>query len=357
MSASDQRLTRNARRSFALFAFIAAAAASALVMSACPIPFDLEELSVLQDQTAPGITFTAPTTGSAFQSTVTITGTIVDYDGKGAARSGDASAYIEYAGYSVLGEESAATDLSVAEDGDFSFSLATADYENQITVVVTATDKNGNTGSASITLVPDSDGPFLAVTPPEDYGEYATVITLSGFATNSAADTAITEVSPTVTYKMPGTNISGNLTLDAAGEFSATIDVSSLSGDHTIEATASDLNGNTTTVIITIVKPDIGGDISGFTVTPGNKSVTITWNAVPFAESYTISESRYGKTRTGVTSPCTWDGLDNGSLYAFQLTAVLPESAGSDAVSAEILAVPLSPLTLSPWVKIGRAHV
>jgi len=328
-----------------------AAIATVLILVSCPSPFNATRLSMLQDLIVPRITFTAPLAGSAFESTAILAGTIVDYDGNGEPRSGTMTDFIESAVYYIQDGTGEPSTITMAASGSFQFSLATADFENQITIVVAATDKNGNTGTASITLVPDSTGPFLAITSPEDYAEYATVITLSGYAANSFSNTGITEVSPTILYELPGTNISGNLTLDADGGFSTTINASALSGDHTIQITTSDLNGNTTTAIITVVKPADGGDVSGFTLTPGNKQVTISWNPVPFAESYTVFESRYGVTRTGVTSPLVWNNLENGNLYAFQLTAVLPEGSGSDAESAEVITMPLSSRTFTPWIR------
>ncbi|MBN2051427.1 MAG: hypothetical protein JW760_13325 [Spirochaetales bacterium] len=327
--------------------------AASLVLS-CPIPFDADELSVLQDLTAPAISITTPLAGSAFESIVTISGTVVDYDRDGTARTENPAAYIKSAGYSIQRGEAGETALALGDDGSFSFSIETADYESQITVVVNAMDRNGNTGTASITLVPDADGPFLVITSPQDYGEYATVITLSGCVCNSVSDTAATEVAETVTYKLPGTSISGSLTIDSDGVFTTIIDVSSLSGDHAIEITASDLNGNQTTAVITIVKPDSGGDISGFSVTPGNKRVLVSWDPVPFAESYTLNEYRYGQEVAGIgaeSDSYIWEGLENGTLYSFRLTAVIPDSIGSDALSFTAEVIPMTSRTLTPWVK------
>ena len=134
--------------------------AGVLFLLACPISFDYESLSILQDTTSPLIAFTTPQENSAFESTVTLTGTIVDYDNEGTSRSG--ASFIVSSSYSIDGDDSITGELTLTDEGGFSFSIPTASYRAQITVVVTAVDRNGNTGSGSITLVPDAAGPFLA---------------------------------------------------------------------------------------------------------------------------------------------------------------------------------------------------
>ena len=323
-----------------------------LFFATCPAPFDLDQLSVLQDTEPPVITITTPLPGSEFESTVHITGTIIDCDCSGELRTTSAADYIASASYDVVDDDPEVTAITLAEDGSFTFDLATASYDNQITISLSAEDVNGNAAGSSITIVPDTDGPCVVVTSPEDYSEYATVIEFAGYVTNSVSDTSTSEVNLEASYSMPGTSIAGTLALDAeTGGFYSTIDVSSLDASRSIEITASDLNGNTTTAIITILKPSSGGDISGFTVTPGNKHVEISWDPAPFAESYSLFESNYGETRENVTSPYTWEGLENWDIYAFQLTAHLPEGSGSDAVSAVVEKMPLSTRTLAPWVK------
>ena len=214
---------------------------------------------------------------------------------------------------------------------------------------------NGNTADLALTLNPNAEGPYLLLTSPSDYSEYATLIELEGYAVNSSSDSSTSELNTIVSYSIPGTSISGTAALNTAnGFFSKTIDVSSLDGSKTIEITVADLNSIETSVVVNIVKPTDGGDISGFTVTPGNQQVTISWAPVPGAESYSIFESRYGQTIPDdeiSSNSYTWTGLANGEKYTFQLTAYLPENAGVNAVSAVISQMPMSTSTLRPWVK------
>ncbi|MBN2050736.1 MAG: hypothetical protein JW760_09855 [Spirochaetales bacterium] len=324
-----------------------------LLFSSCPIPFNETNLSLMQDLSAPVITINTPVQGSSFESTVTVSGSVIDVDGNGEYRSTKAGSYISSCVYDILDSDPVETAIEIAEDGTFSFTFPSVSFTSQINLIITAHDINGNKATSSIILVPDENGPFLTITSPEDYSVYATVLLLAGSAVNSLTDSATTEVNPVISYRIPGTSISGTANIDTTnGSFSAVIDVSALEGNKALEVTAEDLNGNETTAIVTITKPTEGGDISGFTVTPGNKMVTISWDPVPFAESYTIFESEFGTlAEEDVTSPYEWEGLSNGEIYSFQLTAHLPSESGEDAVSAVVTKMPLSPRSLAPSVR------
>jgi len=331
----------------------------AIFTTSCPTPFRDGEISLLRDTQSPEITITTPIQGSTFESTVTISGTVHDRDDSGAVRAGASTDYIATCSWDILDSDPTETPVEVAADGSFSFTFPSAELTGQITVVVSAEDVNGNTASTSLVLAADEDGPFVAITSPEDYGEYATLLTLAGTVTNGIDDTTTTEVDPAVSYRIPGTALIGTTTIDAGtGAFATALDVASLDGTRTIEVTATDLNGNETTAVVTIVKPADGGDISGFTVTPGNKQVTIEWDEVPGAEEYTLYESNYAQTVIDATSPYIWEGLENGEVYQFQLQAIVPEEMGADAWSNEAEVIPLSDRTLAPWIEeIGSRSI
>ena len=327
------------------------AAVFCAVLVSCPAPFETGELSLLQDAEPPEVIINTPVQGSEFESAVTVSGIIVERDGSGNIRAGNVSSFIVSSSWDILDNDPATTSLTPASDGSFSFSFPSADLDSQITVVVSAEDLNGNIGVASITLVPDTTGPFLVVTSPEQYDEYSTAVILSGSVTNSLNDVTTSEVDPEIGYQIPGTAISGTTGVDPAnGSFSKTINVSALDGSRTIEVTATDLNGNETTAVITIVKPVEGGDISGLTVVPANRRATITWNDVTLAESYSIDELRLGDSVSNVTSPYVWEGLENGQIYSFQVIAHLPAGTGDDAYSSVVTRMLLSESNLAPWV-------
>lgn len=115
--------------------------------------------------------------------------------------------------------------------------------------------------------------------------------------------------------------------------------------------------------------------ISGFTASPGNRTITLAWNPVPGASSYTICYTNNGTDPDAVNSltpsviPASADGtkpsftLDNanaplvesGRLYSFRVVASLPNPAAPDSprtiVSGIQRAIPLSEYTLAPQVR------
>ncbi|MDC7227298.1 MAG: hypothetical protein PQJ61_11105 [Spirochaetales bacterium] len=205
-----------------------------------------------------------------------------------------------------------------------------------------------------LTVLTDADAPTIVVTSPEDYGEYATVLELTGYIADDSIGSLPEGTNLSVTYSISGTSVSGTADVDINnGGFSTTINVSDISGDKVIELSAEDSNGNTGSARVNICKPDDGGDISGFTLSPGNKQVTISWEPVPNVESYSIYQSDYSETveLDPESTTYTWTGLTNGLEYSFQLTAVIPDDIGDDALSSEETTIPLNSRIFVPSVK------
>lgn len=304
-------------------------------------------VGVVPNIEGPVFTIDSPDDEGVYGQTVRIVGSVVDNDSQ-----------ISTVDLSVAaaGVEEA---LDVSEDGSFSYDLDCTGITRTVVITLSAADGHGNTSTAERILFNDGVGPHVSIASPADYSEYATLLTLTGTATNSENDQTTTEVVTPISYKIPGTDISGTLAIDRDnGSFSTQIDVSALDGSKTIEVTAADYNGYETTAVVTITKPADGGDISGFTVTPGNKQVTISWDPVPGAENYTLYEYRQGSDPRPATNPYVWEELENGIVYRFQLHADVPDACGSDAYSATLEVMPLSEMSLSPWIaEVGLASV
>ncbi len=200
----------------------------------------------------------------------------------------------------------------------------------------------------------DEDGPVITITEPTDRSEYSTVVQVIGTITDSLSATSATEVA-SCSYQIHGTTVAGEFSVSETGEFSflfATVDSDGtrlVDGTITFELSAVDWSGNESSETVELV-PSSTGDVPGFVVEPGDRTVTITWDEIPGAESYSLSEVNFGLERTDVTSPYTWTGLTNGQAYAFQLTAHVPEDVGQDARSEIIEKMPLSSRTFAPWV-------
>jgi hypothetical protein len=201
----------------------------------------------------------------------------------------------------------------------------------------------------------DTDGPVISITEPTDRSEYSTVVRVSGTVTDDA-DTATATRIAACSFAVAGTSVGSGFEIDDAGAFSflfATTDVEGTAlfeGVARLEVAARDWSGNETIESVEIV-PATTGAVPGFSVTPGNREVTLEWDEVPGAESYSLHSLRYhDETREDVPYPYVWDNLVNGQLYDFQLRAVMPEGIGVDAWSDTQEAIPLSERTLAPWV-------
>ena len=109
---------------------------------------------------------------------------------------------------------------------------------------------------------------------------------------------------------------------------------------YKVSALDSFQNEGTSSVIVT-AQPRVTVPVN-IVATPGNKQVTVTWDAVPGATSYRIRGSAtsgsYGSAKSSSTNSYTWTGLTNGTLYYFVVTAV--DSAGESAYSIEVSATP-----------------
>ena len=169
--------------------------------------------------------------------------------------------------------------------GSFSISPGTDLAEGDFTVSATISDEAGNTATASDAGSIDTTAPSLTLTPLEEGND--TTPTLSG-STNLAQGSEVTLVV---------TDSAGNVqtitaTVDVNGNFTVDVPAPLAEGAYSVEATASDEAGNSTTVvdntgIIDTTAPTLSLDtlapdsdttptISGNTDLPAGATVTIT---------------------------------------------------------------------------------
>ena len=283
-------------------------AGTLLILAGCANPFPEDLATQVSDGNPPLVVIDSPAEGATYQSTVAVTGTVNDQEGSIASL--------------VLRVPACEVDktLEIGEEGAFSTSFSTAGISSSITLTVVATDWNGNETSVDRVLENDLTGPHIQITEPEDYSAYSTVVRVSGSITDAAGIETSGEVSA-CSYAVPGTAVAGELEIDDAGSFSFEFATRNpdgstvIDGSASIEVTALDFNENETTESITIVK-SATGDFSSFTITPANKQVTLEWDPVLHAESYTIHNPRYGEIRDDVTSPYVWEGLRTASCTA-----------------------------------------
>ena len=176
----------------------------------------------------------------------------------------------------------------------------------------------------------DNDGPLVTIVSPADRSQYSTIVEVTGTVSDESGST---DHISGCEFSIAGTSIGGTFDLDGSGEFSFTFATRDsdgtllLSGPATLEVCASDWNGNMGTATIQLIPTD-SGDVPGFSIVPGDKQATITWDEIPGTESYDLLEYKYGEIKEKVTSPYIWRSLENGEVYAFELTANVPEGTG-----------------------------
>ncbi|GAG99930.1 unnamed protein product, partial [marine sediment metagenome] len=119
-------------------------------------------------------------------------------------------------------------------------------------------------------------------------------------------------------YEITPANIQGDvIEANEDGSFSFQFPTTGFSGPMVVKVTAEDWNGNRVEASITLVDE---GAIPSFTATPGNIQVTLYWDPVPLAESYTLyytdndalPSADYGFKVDNVSSPYTLTNLENG---------------------------------------------
>ena len=225
----------------------------------------------------------------------------------------------------------------VQVDGSFSISPGTDLAEGDFTVSATISDEAGNTATASDAGSIDTTAPSLTLTPLEEGND--TTPTLSG-STNLAQGSEVTLVV---------TDSAGNVqpltaTVDVNGNFTVDVPAPLAEGAYSIEATASDEAGNSTTVIdntgvIDTTAPTLTLDtlapdsdttptISGSTDLPAGATVTITvTDNAGVSQTFDATVQGDGSFSADVPSAMAEGG--------YTVTAVAQDPAGNETTATE----------------------
>ncbi|KHT44528.1 hypothetical protein RJ41_16790 [Alteromonas marina] len=225
----------------------------------------------------------------------------------------------------------------VQADGSFSISPGTDLAEGDFTVSATISDEAGNTATASDAGNIDTTAPSLTLTPLEEGND--TTPTLSG-STNLAQGSEVTLVV---------TDSAGNVqtltaTVDVNGNFTVDVPAPLAEGAYSVEATASDEAGNSTTVvdntgIIDTTAPTLSLDtlasdsdttptISGNTDLPAGATVTITvTDNAGVSQTFDATVQGDGSFSADVPSPMAEGG--------YTVTAVAQDPAGNETTATE----------------------
>lgn len=127
-------------------ALLLSALISALFLFAgCKNIITQTDVTRASDRQGPTIDITSPSNGSYYAATVTVTGKVTD------TAANHAQGEVDSVSYQVVGKASSGN-VTFANDGSFTFSVATSGFSGDISIQVTATDWNKNTGTATLTL-------------------------------------------------------------------------------------------------------------------------------------------------------------------------------------------------------------
>ena len=225
----------------------------------------------------------------------------------------------------------------VQADGSFSISPGTDLAEGDFTVSATISDEADNTATASDTGNVDTTAPSLTLTPLEEGND--TTPTLSG-NTNLAQGSEVT----LVVTDSAGNAQTLTATVDANGNFTVDVPAPLAEGTYSVEATASDEAGNSTTVvdntgIIDTTAPTVSLDtlasdsdttptISGNTDLPAGATViiTVTDNA-GVSQTFDATVQIDGSFSADVPNAMAEGG--------YTVTAIAQDSAGNETTATE----------------------
>ncbi|HJX40274.1 MAG TPA: hypothetical protein VJ345_02335, partial [Anaerolineales bacterium] len=135
-----------------------AAGAAFWLLSSCANPLGEALLLQRKDATGPVVSLLAPAAGGSYAAAVVVSGTVTDAAGAGAAGQVAGLRY-DITPATILGAE---VTSALQANGSFSFQFATAGFSGTMLITVTATDWNGNSGSASVSLQDEGAIPSFA---------------------------------------------------------------------------------------------------------------------------------------------------------------------------------------------------
>lgn len=199
----------------------------------------------------------------------------------------------------------------------------------------------------------DTTPPTLTISSPSDGTSYPSVVMVQGNVNDVTNAGEIGEVRRVEYRFSPDILPPGEATLDG-DTFSFSFSTKDFSGNISVELTAYDWNGNTTSTSFVLVD---GNPIPSFTVEPTDGGFVASWETVPLTDSYDILYAAGGLVPTegqpwtttvaDVRSGDTVDGLTPGSLYSVSLRA---NSSVENSISTAEPVIPQSDYTFTPSI-------
>lgn len=204
--------------------------------------------------------------------------------------------------------------------------------------------------------------PIVMIDSPFDESYYSATIVVSGTVSDTTGGASDQGEIARLSYEIvPALALGSGIELATDGSFDFQFATSGFSGSILVRVTAEDWNGRVGSSTVTLHNAENG--IPTLTAETANKGVTLSWEQVALAESYTLyyttngtyPSSTYGEPVSDVTSPWPISGLKNGNKHIFLLQA--HSSSGPDNWSDYVTAVPLSGRSLAPSLMSSHGSI
>jgi len=207
----------------------------------------------------------------------------------------------------------------------------------------------------TISQISDSISPEIILVSPVNNDDYTQTVTVSGTVSDGNGQIKLLSYSITGTLGVLESGIVDPGQINTNGDFSFQFGTIEFNGPIVLDITAEDWNDNLES--ISVILNDPGSAISSFEAMAGNKNVSLKWDSVNEAISYSIfytddgtlpSES-YGQNISTSLTDLDLSGLDNGKLHTFLLKVDTP--SGGSYWSDYLKVIPMSQFTLAPKVE------
>lgn len=170
--------------------------------------------------------------GTSYNGTdLSVSGTVYDYVGASTAVDVDTLTY-------SLGAVVDQPLSFIAATGVISDTLATSTLFGNQSLIIKATDDDGNLSQVSFSLT-DGIAPEIVITAPDTNDPYGPSVFVTGTVRSNPGITGVGDIA-SVSYQIGTGTIQGTLSYNASGSINETIDLSALSGNQILTITAKD---------------------------------------------------------------------------------------------------------------------
>jgi hypothetical protein len=254
--------------------------------------FAEKTVAVIEDTRGPSISIASPRGQTTYGSSVTVSGRVSGPHGVAGSLSEISSVAWAIDGTSVGGP------VQVSRDGAFTVSFSTIGMNGDIAMSLVATDRNGHTAQATLSLKDRAAGPSLRIDAPADESEYGAIVNVSGTVGDQQDPSGAPSEVKSFSWRVIGMpKLSGDLPLSNDGAYRLSFSTAGISGPAVLELQALDRNGRSTSRTLTLVPPAAA---STSTASPA-LSLTVPLDNSIFGSTVTVA----GTVATAASDPVT----------------------------------------------------